>query len=91
MDALIHITLNSGDARMSPRNEVHDGIVTRLKPIVAAGGGAVSGLQFEFESAEVFTLGWEPGVPAVRCYLAKQPNVALWMQAGGQGNEPATP
>jgi len=80
METLIHITLNSGDARISPRCEVPDDIVEMLKPIVDAGGGEISDLHVVFESASVFTLGWQPDTPAVRCYLAKEPNPALWKQ-----------
>src|ERR1700741_1243987 len=90
MDALIHITLNSGDARISPRSEVRDDIIAIIKPVVAA-GGVLAGLHIVMESAHVFTLGWEGNPPAVRCYLAKQPNPALWTQAGGQGSEPTGP
>src|SRR5215469_11789973 len=44
MDAFIHITLNSGDARISPRSEVGDDTIAMLKPVVAAGSGEVAGL-----------------------------------------------
>jgi hypothetical protein len=91
MDALIHITLNSGDARISPHSEVRDDVIQRIKPTVAAGGGVLVGLHIVMESADVFTLGWEANTPAVRCYLAKQPNPALWTQTGGQGSEPTGP
>jgi hypothetical protein len=91
MDALIHITLNSGDARISPRSEVRDDIVEMLKPIVDADGGEVAGLHVTMEAARVFTLGWQADDPAVRCYLAKQPDPALWKQTGGQGSEPTGP
>jgi len=88
MNALIHIILNSGDARISPRSEVSDDTIAMLKPVVAAGGGEVAGLYITMEGADIFTLGWQANVPAVRCYLAKQPNPALWTQTGGQGSEP---
>ena len=88
MDALIHITLNSGDARISPRSEVSDDTIAMLKPVVAAGGGEIAGLHILMEAANVFTLGWQADTPAVRGYLAKQPNPALWKQADGQGSEP---
>ena len=88
MDALIHITLNSGDARISPRSEVSDDTIAMLKPIVAIGSGELAGLYITMEGADVFTLGWQADTPAVRCYLAKQPNPALWKQTDGQGSEP---
>jgi hypothetical protein len=88
MDTLIHITLNSGDARISPRSEVSDETVEILKPVVAAGGGEIAGLHILMEAADVFTLGWQADTPAVRCYLAREPNPALWKQAEGQGSEP---
>lgn len=88
MDALVHITLNSGEARISPRSEVTDHTLDLLKPVVAAGGGEIAGLHVAMEAADVFTLGWQPDTPAVRCYLATEPNPTLWEQAGGQGSEP---
>jgi len=88
MDALIHITLNSGDERISLRSEGRDDIIAMLKPVVAAGGGEIAGLHILMEAANVFTLGWQADTPAVRCYLAKSPNPALWTQTGGQGSEP---
>ena len=88
MDVLIHITLNSGDARISPRSEVPDDIVEMLKPVVAAGDGEVAGLYITMEAADIFTLGWHSGTSAVRCYVAKEPSPALWKQAQGEGSEP---
>ena len=88
MEALIHITLNSGDARISPRSEVDDDTIAILKPVVAAGGGEIAGLHILMEAAHVFTLGWQADTPAMRCYLAKQSNPALWKQTDGQGSEP---
>ena len=88
MDVLIHITLNSGDERISPRSEGRDDIIEMLMPVVAAGGGEIAGLYITMEGANVFTLGWQADTPAVRCYLAKPPNLTLWKQAEGQGSEP---
>jgi hypothetical protein len=88
VDVLIHITLNSGDARISSRSEVSDDIVEMLKPVVAAGDGKVAGLYVTMEAADTFTLGWHPDAPAVRCYVAKEPNAALWKQTEGEGSEP---
>jgi hypothetical protein len=90
-NSLTHITLNSGDARISPRSEACNDAIQIIKPIVAAGGGEVGGLHITMEAADVFTLGWQANVPAVRCYLAKQPNPTLWTQTGGQGREPTGP
>ncbi len=91
MDALIHITLNSGDARISSRSEGREDIIAMLKPVVAAGGGEVEGLHILMEAVNVFTLGWQADTPAVRCYLAKEPNPTLWRQAEGKGSEPTGP
>ncbi len=91
MDALIHVTLNSGDTRISPRSEDYDDAIEMIKPIVAGGGGELAGIHILMEAAGIFTLGWQPGAPAVRCYLAKGPNAALWKQAGGEGSEPTGP
>jgi len=88
MNALIHITLNSGDERISARSEGRDDIIALLKPVVAAGGGELAGLHITMEAADTFTLGWQPGAPAVRCYVAKGPNAALWKQTRGEGSEP---
>ena len=89
MNVLIHITLNSGDERISPRSEVSDGTIAILKPVVAAGGGEIAGLHILMEAANVFTLGWQADTPAVRCYLAEEPNPTLWKQTEGEGSEPA--
>ena len=83
---LIHITLNSGDERISPRSEGRDDIIAMLKPVVAAGDGELAGLYITMEAAHVFTLGWQPDTPAVRCYLAKEPNPTLWKQAEGRAS-----
>ena len=91
MESLIHITLNSGDARISPRSEIDDDTIALLKHVVALGEGEVAGLHITMEGADIFTLGWQPDTPAVRCYLGKQPNPALWKQTGGQGSEPTGP
>jgi hypothetical protein len=88
---LIHITLNSGDERISSRSEVSDDTIEMLKPVVAAGDGELAGLYITMEAANVFTLGWQPDTPAVRCYLAKEPNPTLWKQALGEGSEPTGP
>src|SRR5215470_1055938 len=88
MDTLIHITLNSGDERISPRSGGRDDIIAMLKPVVAAGGGEIAGLHILMEAANVFTLGWQADTPAVRCYLAKEPNPALWKQAGRAASPP---
>jgi len=77
MDVLIHITLNSGDARSSPRSKGRNDIITMLKPVVAAGGGEIAGLHILMEAANVNTLGWQADTPAVRCYVAKEPNPPL--------------
>src|SRR5215471_10473364 len=91
MNTLIHITLNTGDARISPRSEVTADTVAILKPIVAAGAGEIGNLHIAMEAANVFTLGWQADAPAVRCYLAKEPNAALWKEAEGEGSEPTGP
>jgi hypothetical protein len=88
---LIHITLNSGDERISPRSEVSDDTIEMLKLVVAAGDGKLAGLYITMEAANVFTLGWQPDTPAVRCYLAQEPNPTLWKQAQGGGSEPTGP
>lgn len=40
---MLHLTLNTGHARRSPRSEVADDVVARLRPLVAAGGGPIPG------------------------------------------------
>ena len=88
---LIHITLNSGDERISRRGEGHDDIIAMLKPLVAGGGGEIAGLHILMEAANVFTLGWHADTTAVRCYLAKEPNPMLSKQTEGEGSEPTGP
>jgi hypothetical protein len=89
--SLVHVTLNTGGSRASARAEVTDDKMAMIKPMVAAGDGVFGGLHIRFESTEVFTLSWQADVPAVRCYLARRQNNALWMRAGGQSDEPAAP
>jgi hypothetical protein len=66
-----------------------------LKPVVRAGFGMVAGLSIMLEThrvdsdAEVwvFTLGYKPDVPAVRCWLSRTPNPDFWQF--GMGEPPA--
>ena len=86
MSDLAHFTVTTGDLRMSPRSEVDDRSMEMLKPIVRAGFGAVAGLSIVLEThhldhkAEtwVFTLGFKPYEPAVRCWLSRTSNPDFW-------------
>lgn len=40
---LIHLTLNTGHIRVSPRNEVSNDVIAALQPVVRAGGGLLPG------------------------------------------------
>src|ERR1700751_3525435 len=88
MNALSHVTLNTGDARLSPRSEMRDDVVDMIKAVVAAGEGTVIGLHIVLESLTVFTLGWHSGRPAVRCWLSSERHPESWRSVGGQGKEP---
>lgn len=71
---------------MSPRSEVDDRTLDMLKPIVRAGFGSVAGLFIVLEThhhdgeAEtwIFTLGFKPYAPAVRCWLSRSRNADFW-------------
>ena len=63
MDALINITLNSGDERISPCSEGSDGTIAMLKPVVAAGGGELAGLHITMEAATCLSSAGRPTRP----------------------------
>jgi hypothetical protein len=83
---LSHYTVDTGDLRISPRNEVDERTLEMLTPIVRAGLGIIAGLSIVLEThrvdkdAEVwvFTLGFKPDAPAVRCWLSRTPNAEFW-------------
>ena len=91
--ALTHVTLMTGHTRRSPRSEVGGDIITRLKSIVAAGEGEMSGLHIRIESLHTFTLAWRVDSPVVRCWLTTtaDSDPRLWAAAGGEGPEPPAP
>jgi hypothetical protein len=83
---LNHYTVDTGDLRISPRSEVDERTLEMLTPIARAGLGIIAGLSIVLEThrvdkdAEVwvFTLGFKPDAPAVRCWLSRTPNPDLW-------------
>src|SRR5262245_30763063 len=85
-EQLSHFTVTTGDLRMSLRSEADERTLEMLLPIVRAGLGMVAGLSIFLEShihhndteTWVFTLGYKPEVPAVRCWLSRTPNPDLW-------------
>jgi hypothetical protein len=83
-DVLSHYTVLTGDLRMSPRSEIDERTLEMLKPMVHAGFGIVAGLSIVIESHRfkpecwVFTLGFKPEAPAVRCWVSRSPNADLW-------------
>lgn len=87
MSDLAHFTVNRGDLWMCPRSGVDERTLDMLKPIVRAGFGTVAGLSIALETHQhggddtetwVFTLGFEPYAPAVRCWLSRSPNADFW-------------
>jgi hypothetical protein len=75
---MIHLTLNTGDSRESPRSEVEQKTIDYLVPIVAKGGGEVmDGWHLYFTDEDLpgamfFQIASEPGFskkPAVMCML----------------------
>lgn len=86
MSDLAHFTVGRGDLWMCPRSGVDERTMEMLKPIVRAGFGTVAGLSIVLETHQldaeaetwVFTLAFEPYVPAVRCWLSRTPNPELW-------------
>jgi len=88
---LTHVSATTGQSRSSMRSEVHDEMIERLKPIIAAGEGEVGGVQIRIETRQSFTLAWQPGIPAVRCWFAHESDPTTWTAAGGQGPEPPAP
>jgi hypothetical protein len=88
---LTHVSITTGHSRSSARGEAHNDIMEILKPIIVAGQGNIGGLHINIESGKSFTLAWEPGIPAVRCWFARESDPATWEAAGGQGPEPPAP
>lgn len=87
---MIHITLNTGHTRISPRSEVSDDIVDTLRPLVRAGGGPLPGpargyrvqIMRDGRDAAFTILGplvsaSEPG-PIVTCGLALDDATVVW-------------
>jgi len=83
---LSHYTVPTGDLRTSLRSEIDDRTMEMLTPVVRAGFGIVGGLSIVLEThhvdndaeAWVFTLGFKPDAPAVRCWLSRTSNPDLW-------------
>jgi hypothetical protein len=87
MSDLAHFTITTGKLIMSPRSEVDERTLEMLKPMVRAGFGAVAGLSIVLETHHrgpdetetwVFTLGFKPYAPAVRCWLSRTRNADFW-------------
>jgi hypothetical protein len=72
---LLHLTILTGDMRMSPRSEVADHVVSGLRTIIAKGGGAVGNTGWAVLIVErssdgaIFDLSHR-GVELARCFLA---------------------
>jgi len=88
VNELAHLTLTTGHARRSPRSEVAPEIITKLRPIVAKGGGALWNTGFGVVVVErgqgswIYDLSHE-GVEAIRCYLVAEPDASdrMWQRA----------
>jgi hypothetical protein len=88
MSDLLHLTVLTGHARMSPRSEVADHVISGLQVIIAKGGGALGntgwgGLIVERSpDGAIFDLSHR-GVGVARCFLAITPasEQRLWEQA----------
>jgi hypothetical protein len=83
MSDLAHFTVTNNNLLMAPRSEVDERTLEMLKPIARAGLGMVAGLSIVLETHHlgsdeletwVFTLGFKPDVPAVRCWLSRSHN-----------------
>ena len=87
MSDLAHFTVTNNNLLMSPRSEVDERTLEMLKPIARAGLGMVAGLSIVLETHHlgsdeletwVFTLGFKPDAPAVRCWLSRTRNPDFW-------------
>jgi hypothetical protein len=86
--AMVHLTLNTGDSRDSPRSEVNESVLTRLTRLVRCGYGRVPDLPYNVTIIRtrcdaVFTIATRAnflyGVqPIVTCGVAQQWEVEIW-------------
>lgn len=87
---MLHLTLNTGHVRESPRNEVGDDVIDALRPVVQMSGGPlpfppgyVLGIDREGRDA-VYTISSVVGaddpqpVPLVTCWLAVEHPDRVW-------------
>lgn len=86
----IHVTLNTGHSRVSPRSEVSDDVIAALRPVVRAGGGMLPGppgyrlvLTREGRNAAYTIHRVDDGgavAPLVTCIVSQTPGVwgAVW-------------
>jgi len=79
MGLLRHLTLNTGHERLSPRAEVPDWAIDRLRPLIDAGGGAIGipgwrlDITHRMDGAAVWQIGpesrlHEPWVICATCW-----------------------
>jgi len=87
MSDLAHFTVMNNNLLMSQRSEVDELTLEMLKPIARAGLGMVAGLSIVLETHHlgsdeletwVFTLGFKPDAPTVRCWLSRTRNSDFW-------------
>lgn len=89
---MLHLTLNTGHVRESPRGEVGDDVIAALRPVLLAEGGPlphppgyVLGVA-RVGGGEVYTISSVMGtgdpepVPLVTCWLAREDAEAVWRQ-----------
>lgn len=82
---LLHLTLNTGDVRESPRSEVCDDVIALLRPLITAGGGRLPGFAVAYTvelwrhgREAIFTI-WTPDhAPILTGGLAQDDPAPVW-------------
>lgn len=86
-DAMMHLTLNTGHVRESPRSEVGDDIIDKLRPLVQTTGGPLPhprGYSVQITRAgrdAMYTISRvmdDEAAPLVTCGLAVDDPAAVW-------------
>jgi hypothetical protein len=98
--SLLHLTVSTGRVRRSRRSEVHDEIVSALRPLVETGGGPIPGcagydVAITRNGRDVLFTVTQAGFPVVTCGLAVKDAASVWrallalMPAAGKVEPPA--
>lgn len=75
--SIIHYTLNTGDSRQSPRSEVADDVIDRMRPLLAPGVHSLAALSATFAGYQVRVPRTPAGYVATVMYGGTVPLVTM--------------